>query len=571
MIDYWREVKARERGASRIIPPADCQVALVYPNSYAVGMSSLGYQMVYRWINQQPGALAERFFCEGSPSLSVENQRPPGQFDWVAFSISYELDYLAVIRFLLENGVAVRAAERNPRMEPLVILGGICLVVNRMPLYDLADVLVVGDGEGVVEQLVTKWTESGGDRVRFLQAISCVDGVEVTEGAQQRFQIADCGTVNFGVRIANCGMKGKACMAPADVNGAECATANTRQIDSHSEIRNPKSAIANRHSTIVNLKSAIQNPQSFPPHFMPSLTTPDAYSMIVAPFTELGDRCLVEIARGCPYRCRFCFVGHCVPYRVRPFEAVREMMERGRHLTPHFGLIAPAVGSHPDIERICEWTLREGLKVSFSSLRLEDVKPAMVEVLAAAGQRSVTVAPEAGSERLRRQLGKNLTDEGVITFAADVVARGLTDLRLYFMVGLPGEEDEDIEAIGRLVAATRRAALAARPTPDTRILVSGNASVFTPKPGTPFGEAETPSPAQIKKRLRRLGTLLGRIGGVLFRLPSPAEAEMQRILTWGGRDLLPALIEAAKADEGWRETSARVLHRRKDVDHGDNS
>jgi len=503
---HWRHVLLREVGTPKITPPADCQVALVYPNTYAVGMSSLGYQMVYRWINEHPGALAERFFCEGRPALSVENQRPLGQFDCVAFSIAYELDYLNVVRFLLENHIPVRAAERDPKAEPLVVAGGICTLVNRLPIYDLADIFVIGDGEETVARLLAEWAESGGDRIRFIQSVAAIEGVEVTEGAFRRFGLDN---------------------------------------SAHSAICNPQSAIGN-------------------PHFVPSLDSPDALSTVVTPNTELGARCLVEIARGCPYRCRFCFTGNCLPYRARRFAVVREMLEKGRQLTSRFGLIAPAVGSHPDIDQICEWCLRQGLDVSFSSLRLEDVRPAMIALLAAGGQQSVTIAPEAGSERLRRQLGKNLADERVVAFAADVVSRGLTDLRMYFMVGLPGEQEEDIEAIGRLVEATHHAAVDSKPRPQTHVSIAVNVSVFVPKPGTPFATQETPPGSRIKNRLRRLNGVFGKMSGVAFRMPSVAEAEVQRLLAWGDRDLLNALIESGRRDASWRAFLALTTKDRKE-------
>jgi len=509
---HWRRVLEHEQGTPRIVPPANCQVALIYPNTYAVGMSSLGYQMVYRWINEQPGALAERFFCEGIPALSVENQRPLEQFDLVAFSIAYELDLLDVVRFLMENRVRLLAAERDPKAEPIIIAGGICLLVNRLPVYDLADVLVVGDGEGTVGQIVREWVVSGGDRRHFLQTIAPIEGIEVTEGACRRFGL--------------------------DLPAAA--------------ISDPRSAASEQQLEVENRKSKIEDRKSVRPHFVRSLDSADAFSAIVTRYTELGERCLVEIARGCPYGCRFCFLGHSLPYRPRPFEAVREMIERGRRLTPRFGLIAPAVGSHPDIGRICEWCLGEGLEISFSSLRLEDVTCDMLNLLAASGQRSLTIAPEAGSERLRQQLGKNLTNAHVIAFAAEAAARGLANLRMYFMVGLPTEQREDIEAIARLVEATRRTAMAARRDPQVSVRVEANVSVFVPKPGTPLAEWETPSSAQIRKHLKRLGALLGRLDGVRLRMPSFAEAEAQRILTWADRGVLRTLIETARSGGSWR-------------------
>lgn len=464
-------------------------------------MSSLGYQMVYRWINEHPAALAERFFCEGRPALSVENQRPPEQFDLVAFSVAYELDYLDVARFVLANRITPLAAERDPQAEPIVMAGGVGLAVNRLPIHDLADVLVVGDGETITTQVLDAWTAGGGDRARFLRAVAKVPGVEVTTGACRRFRL---------------------------------------------ESRHPV-----RGDSIDPAAAAA-------PHVARALHATDALSMIVTPRAELADRCLVEISRGCPYRCRFCFIGHAAPYRLRRFEAVREMIERGKRLTRRFGLVAAAVGSHPDVDRICEWCLREGLDVSFSSLRVEDIRPSMLELLVAGGQQSVTIAPEAGSERLRRQLGKRLTDERIVAFAADAVARGLTDLRMYFMVGLPDEQPEDVEAIARLAEATRRAARGARPPGRGRLTLSVNLSIFVPKPGTPFADHETPPPPQIRKHLRRLATLLGRINGVECRMPSLTEAAAQRRLAWGNRQTLQSLLEAARTGASWRRVLAHI-------------
>jgi len=494
--DYWRALGAAERGTPRVVPPADAEIALVYPNTYAVGMSSLGFQMVYRWINAHPAALAERFFCEGRPARSIENQRPLEAFDFVAFGIAYELDYLEAVRFLLDHGICPIAAERDPMAEPLILAGGICLAVNRLPIYDLADLLVLGDGEGPLPRLLDAWAAAGRNRARFLEAAAGIEGVEVTEGARRRFRLA-----------------------PVPVDPLR--------------------------------------PEPVAPHVAMPFDTADACSVIVTPGAELADRFLVEIARGCPYRCRFCFIGHAACHRVRPFEAIREMIDRGRPLTWRFGLVAGAVGRHPDIDRLCAWCLGEGLDVSFSSLRVEDVTPAMLDLLAASGQQSVTIAPEAGSERLRRRLGKGLTDAQVIDFAAAAVWRGLTDLRLYFMVGLPGEEPDDVEAIARLAEAVRKAAVAARPEGRGRVSLAVNASIFIPKPGTPFARVETPSAGEIGRRLKRLAAAIGRLDGVAFRMPSQSLAAIQRYLSWADRRALAVLIEAARSGAAWREVLTR--------------
>jgi radical SAM superfamily enzyme YgiQ (UPF0313 family) len=267
----------------------------------------------------------------------------------------------------------------------------------------------------------------------------------------------------------------------------------------------------------------------------PALGGELAASAILTPHTEFSNMALVDLARGCPNHCTFCWVGrNAPPYRVRPVESVMENVTALAAHTDRFGLVASAVGAHPGIDDICREMTARGLKVSYSSLRVEEVTPTMLRTLATGGQKSATLAPEAGSSRVRRLLGKRLSDEQIFDAAEQVFGLGMERLKLYFMIGVPTETDEEALEIAAFVEKTREIMLRwARPR--GRIGSIGvNLGIFVPKPGLPLTRLAPATAGAVKSRLKKVVRRLERIPNIHLNASSVDLAYAQGVLSMGG-------------------------------------
>ncbi len=483
---WARERLARERGAITKDWGGRLPVALVYPNSYHLGMSSLGLQTLYGWFNADPRMVCERVFYapELGPPLSVESQRPLADFGLVAFSISYELDYWNVVQMLRAAGIPIFAEERDER-HPLVIAGGPCLTANPEPLAPFFDAIGIGEGEALLPPL-TAALEGGGSRAQILDAWSKLPGIYVPV----------------------------------------------------------------RH----------QAGQKVVRQWVPNLDVVATTSVVLTPDTELADIYLMEVARGCGRGCHFCLAGyHFRPMRARSVSALLDQAQEGLKMGRRLGLVGAAVGDHPHLEELVLALRQEGAELSVSSLRLENLSAALLDALAQGGARSIALAPESGTERLRRRLRKSVTDQD-IRRAVDLVAgSGLRQLKLYFMLGLPGETEEDVDALVALAQEVK-----GRLGPGKRLEL--NVSPFVPKAGTPFQrqpmallELLQARAERIRRRLRPLG--IGVEG------ESPAWSRIQGLLSRGERRLAQVLArveenhlaawEQALAEEG---LNLEVMH-----------
>ena len=468
-------------------------VGIVFPNTYFVGMSNLGFQYLYRLINERSGWLAERFFMDFDPVVSLESQRSPEDFELLAFTIPFELDYLNVVAFLSKARIPLRAAERG-RHYPLIVCGGVCIDVNHHPVYDLADILVNAEAETVLDPLLSLYEECGENRSHFLEEARKLPGVEVTAGA------CEC----YGLDAPPL-VESSAPLAP--------------RVAAHEFWRQPLCT------------------QIFTPH------------------TEFSEMCLVELARGCPYRCTFCFVGHNLnPYRTVPLELLKAWIGDHSHFASRVGFVASAVASHPHIDELCEYCNERGVRVSYSSLRAEDVTPTMLKTLARSGTRSLTLAPEAGSYRLRRLLGKaRLPDERLFWVIQHALSLGIPNLKLYFMLGLPTETEDDVLAIPQLVARLQREFVAGSREHGRIGELSLNIGIFVPIPKTPLARLPIPDEKTVRRHINLLERHLRRLDNVRFSSPSLLLAQIQRILVQG--DLRTGeFLRVANAEGGnWRE------------------
>jgi radical SAM superfamily enzyme YgiQ (UPF0313 family) len=508
-----RQVLARETGYVLKPHGGRLRVALAFPNTYWVGMSSLGFQTVYRLFNELDDVVCERVFLppkqelraqldHGTPLVTLESQTPVAHFDVLAFSVSFEWDYTNVVTMLRLAGLAPRAAARTPR-DPLVVVGGAVTFVNPEPLAPFADVIAAGEGEVLVPDLVA---------VRR-------DGLSRDEEL-----------------VALAGRRGFYIPSLYDVRHADDGTIAAFE---------PRSSAAPK----VVKKAAVKSADRLDPPAT-SIFTPD---------TEFGSRFLVEVVRGCANLCRFCWAGYnYLPVRAFPADRILELAAAARQHASRAGLVSIALCDHPEIERILVGLLELGYSISPASLRLDDLTDEIVRLLRQSGEKSITIAPETGSDRLRRVINKTVTNDEILEATERIFSNGIDNLKLYYMIGLPTETDDDLEAIRDLTARMRDTMMRhARPRGHVGRIV-GSVNPLIPKPGTAYQWLPMEDPAVTDRKGKRLRHLLADMDNVYFSIKSERHSYYQALLSLGDRRVADA-IEAAERNGGnWRAAVAEV-------------
>ncbi len=490
------------------------RVALVYPHTYHVGMSSLGFQIVYQMINGRLGARAERFFTDTMAQGSIETGTALGDFDLIAISGAYEMDDPHVLDVIEAAGLPLEARRRLPEhSRPLVAVGGVLVSVNRLPLYPFVDVFCHGEAELLIPALIERMADRRRRRAELLGELGQTPGFEVTAGALQAAGLDLSRELEPLVDVL-------------DRDGEDLAGAGLPRPAA------PESAI------------------------MPRLGVTPFTSHILTPHTEFSNMALIDLARGCPHHCTFCWIGHNAPtYRARPIEEILEAVGRLQPHADRFGLVASAVGAHPQIDEICAELMRRELKISYSSLRVEEVSDTMLRALAAGGGKSVTIAPEAGHTRVRKLLGKRISDEQIFEVTERIFGLGAENLKMYFMIGVPSETEEEALEIAAFTEKIRGIQLRwARPR--GRVGTIGiNLGVFVPKPHLPLNHIEPVALPTIRKRLKRLVQALGRIPNTQVNVSSPELARAQAVLSMGGVEAARYVMLVRKLGGNWRQAN----------------
>src|SRR5512136_2017968 len=466
------------------------RVALVWPNLYYVGMSNLGFQAVYRLLNRTPDVVCERAFLQddedkaelertGRPLVSLETGTPLRDFDAVAFSISFENDYRHVLQVLRLAGIPLRASERGPR-DPLVILGGAATFLNPEPLAPFADLVAVGEGEPMVPRMMEALLGAADPR-KGLDLLRPTDGFYVPSRYEVRYH--DDGTV-------------------AAYDG-------------------PGRVVRQRGWPGI---------MGFP------------QSVVLTPHTEMSMKYMVEISRGCPCMCRFCWAGYnFLP--VRGFSR-RDLVARARDVRPftdRIGLVSTAVCDHPEIGGIVDDLAAMDYEVSVASLRLDDLTPDFVLKLADTGVQGLTLAPECGSDRMRRILNKQFTNAEILDKATWIFENGIHNLKLYYMVGLPYEQHSDVEAIVSLTERIRDRMLEVGRGRGRVGRIHPSVNPFVPKPGTPYQWLPMEDPRETDRKLQFLRKAFGRMPNVKAILKSARTGVSQSILALADRRVADAL------------------------------
>jgi radical SAM superfamily enzyme YgiQ (UPF0313 family) len=486
-------------------------IALVYPNTYAVGMSNLGFQTIYEHLNRLPHVVCERVFFPdpedvdeyartGTPPFSLESQRPLADFHLVGFSVTYEGDYINVVRLLRMAGLPVRAADRRPE-DPVVLMGGVCAFSNPEPVAPFMDAIAVGEGEEMVGEIVEAFRRVHADgpdgaRARFIEALKTVAGIYIPQA--------------YAVRHAPDGRIES--IAPVD--------ATVPRI------------VVKRRLTDVN---------SF-----------ETRSLLKTPKAEYGHMHLLEVGKGCGRGCRFCLEGQVYrPVRHRSVESLRASVARIAEEGGRVGLVGACVSDYPWIGQLMKVLDEYGVEVSISSLRADSLTEDLVASLQRGGHRTLTMAPEAGTERLRGVVRKVISDEQLYT-ACDLLRKhGVPNLKCYFMIGLPTETRADVEAIPDL--ASRMLERLRVPGPDGRPFgkLTLSVSSFVPKPWTPFQWAPFDGLASLEAKLEAIKRGARRLS-VRVVHENPREAGLQALLARGDRRVADFIEAAAGLAGDWR-------------------
>jgi radical SAM superfamily enzyme YgiQ (UPF0313 family) len=509
-----RDVLAREVGYIRKPHGGRLRVALAFPNTYFVGMSNLGFQTVYRLFNDLDRVVCERVclpgrqelagqLASGQPLRTIESGTLVRDFDVLAFSVSFEWDYTNVVSMLRLAGIPVRAEARTGH-DPLVVIGGAVTFVNPEPLAPFADVIAAGEGEELIPSLMSAIGDAS-DREDLLHRLAAARG----------FYIPSFYDIDYACD------RTIAAVTPRPGTGAP----------------------------VVVKKAAVKSTDRMDP---PS-------TRVFTPDTEFGSRFLIEVVRGCANLCRFCWAGYnYLPVRAFPADRILELARDARQHASRAGLVSIALCDHPEIERILAGLVAMGFAISPASLRLDDLTPSIVHMLHRSGERSITIAPETGSDRLRRVINKTVTNAEIIEKADLIFSGGMENLKLYYMIGLPTENDEDLASIRDLTAELHDTMLRhARPKGRLgRIVASVNPLI--PKPGTAYQWLPMEDPAVTDRKAKRLRSLVADLDNVYFNIKSERHSYYQALLSLGDRRVAPA-IEAAERNGGnWRAAVAET-------------
>lgn len=488
------------------------RIALVFPNTYYVGMSNLGFQTIYWTLNQRPDIVCERAFYPDPedvgaherlavPILSLESQRPLRDFDCVAFSTTFENDYLNLLSILSLSGIPIRSMDRGPEF-PLVAMGGVCAWANPEPLASFIDWFFLGEGEESSPEVFRLWQEireaerePAAARETFLRAICRLPGIYVPRFYDVQYR--EDGTV-------------------ADVLAQEGAP--------------------------------------LPVHKARLLRTDDydTISMVRTTDTEFGEMALLEVGKGCGRGCRFCMEGEIYrPVRHRHIDAILRAAETALQHGKRIGLVGACVSDYPWIDDLMAALRAKGVDISLSSVRADSLSPGLVQALLESGTRTLTIAPEAGTERLRGVIHKSLSDQRLAEAADLIATSGVPTVKLYFMIGLPTETEADIAGIVSLAKGVRHRILQKRRDPKSLAGLTVGVSSFVPKPWTAFQWCAMAEMRGLEATLQKLQRELAPVG-IHFTHDVPKWAYLQGVLARGDRHLGELLSLALRHRGDWK-------------------
>jgi radical SAM family uncharacterized protein len=482
-------------------------VALVYPNHYHVGMSSLGFQTLYQLLNNYSQVVCERVFLpdDGAPAnaqlTTLESGRPVAAADIIAISLSFENDYPNLLTILEKAGLPLRAEDRAGG-HPLIIAGGVACFLNPEPIAPFIDCFLIGEAEEILPRFFEIF-EPHSDKNAVLKNLAHhVPGAYVPGFYHTRYH-AD-GTLAAFDPLAD---------APRKIKRAR----------------------------------------------LKDLSQVSTCSAIITPHTTFERSFLIETGRGCPHGCRFCSAGFIYrPPRFRPVALLEQNIKEGAQMTDRIGLVGAAVSDLPGIEKLCEKFRDKDIRISFSSLRADCLTDGLLAALKQSKVKTATIAPEVGSQRMRDVINKGLSEEDILNAATVLVENGIPNLKLYFMIGLPTETGADVDAIIKLVKKIKSRFLASSRTRRRIGTITVSLNSFVPKPFTPFQWAAMDEIGLLKSKIKKIRNELRKVANLRINPDVPRWAYIQAMLSRGDRKVADILSLAHANGGNWARTLKTV-------------
>ncbi len=490
-IDAYLE---KEKGTIKKEHGGKIKICLIYPNTYSVGISNLGFQTVYRLFNKRRDTVCERCFLpqidelkdyeSGYPLFSFESKKPIYEFDILAFSLCFENDYPNIMKIFELSKIPALTKERDYRY-PLVVAGGVVCFTNPEPIADLFDVIFVGEAEELIDTFIDIYLEVKKNSYEE----------EIKRNLKEEL---------------------------LEVEGFYIPEA-------YKEIYDVKGRIKERQILWHNAPAKIKKV------YCRDLSEKISYSQVISPHSVFSDMFLLETMRGCPFSCRFCLVGQVYnPPRKVFLEKLSMKIDEISKNKYTVGLIAPSLTAYGDLNKLIK---EKDVELSFTSIRADK---ATQEVLDLLGRRkTLTIAPEAGSERLRKVIKKGITESDLLSLAEKLSYTELENLKLYFMIGLPFETDDDIDEIVKLIYKIRHV---------FHRRLTASVSIFVPKPFTPFQWHKMETENVVKERLKKLKRDLEKIKGVRVLHEVPKYSYLQGYLARADRRGLTVIEKIFKGE-----------------------
>ena len=483
------------------------RIALVYPNRYHIGMSNLGFQTIYQLLNSFDHIVCERAFLPDNARgahhqvRTIESGKPLADTDIIAFSLSFENDYSHILSILEYSGIAYRSDQRSEH-DPLVIAGGVTCFLNPEPITAFIDCFLIGEAESILPQFLSVY-ESHRDQKTLLKTIA------------------------------------------QEVAGAYVP--NLYQAEYH------------RDGTLSAFNALDNVPPEIKRVFSKDISRFSTHSAITTPHATFERSFLIEVGRGCPHGCRFCAAGFVYrPARFRPISLLETTMKHGVTQTDTIGLMGAAVSDLPEIRQLCRQFQNTEIRIAFSSLRADRMAPELLAALKQSKVKTATIAPEAGTQRLRDVINKGINEEDVLDAATALVENGIPNLKLYFMIGLPTETDDDIDGIIALGKRIKHRFLKSSRARKRIGEITISLNSFVPKAFTPFQWVAMEDLAGLKLKLKKIKAELRKIANVRVHADVPRWAYIQALFSRGDRRVADILSMAHTNHGNWAQTLKSV-------------